>query len=104
MNCFAPMSYLTRSALWQLFKKAAIAALLFLLLLVIYGPGYAQETNPPAGKEDGKRLLILPYPFFNDTIGTGIGAAKSRALATLSRKIADEIKRLHNTSVGPCAG
>lgn len=75
MNCFAPMSYLTGSALWQLFKKAAIVALLFLLLLVIYGRGHAQETKSNPGVQEGKRLLVLPFPFFNDTIGTGLGTA-----------------------------
>lgn len=49
--------------------------LISIVLLFLCVPGYAQDTIPPA-EEIGykKRLLTLPYPFFNDTIGAGLGA------------------------------
>jgi hypothetical protein len=59
------------------------------------------------GCEAGETLLVKKSKI-REPVATenyeALVAAKSRALATLSRKIADEIKRLHNTSVGPCAG
>jgi hypothetical protein len=60
------------------------------------GAGFAEEAEEPSeaeadateveetaseteaerkAKEDFKRLLIIPYPFYNDTIGVGLGAA-----------------------------
>ncbi|MBK5095038.1 MAG: BamA/TamA family outer membrane protein [Deltaproteobacteria bacterium] len=36
--------------------------------------GYAEEAVPPAGPEPSRRFLAIPYPFFNDTIGAGVGA------------------------------
>ena len=33
----------------------------------------AEEEKPPTEEPESKRLLLLPYPFYNDTIGTGIG-------------------------------
>ena len=53
------------------------------------------------GREAGETLLVKKTktraPVATEDY-EALVAAKSRALATLSRKIADEIKRLHNTS------
>lgn len=38
-------------------------------------PVYAQEDLQDKDEQSSKRLLMLPYPFYNDTIGVGIGAA-----------------------------
>ncbi len=54
--------------------KRTLLTITVLLLLCI--PGYAQDAKP--SEEDGdsrKRLLTVPYPFFNDTIGSGLGVA-----------------------------
>lgn len=34
-----------------------------------------EASNGEAKQEKNKRLLLLPYPFFNDTIGAGVGVA-----------------------------
>lgn len=36
---------------------------------------YAEKQTPLSREPASKRLLLLPYPFFNDTIGSGIGVA-----------------------------
>ena len=38
-------------------------------------PGYAVDEKPSAEKHDYKRLLVIPFPFFNDTVGSGVGVA-----------------------------
>ena len=66
----------------------AVKAALCLLLTILYISAvnvYAAELellsteapnkNVENGQEKNKRLLLLPYPFFNDTIGAGIGVA-----------------------------
>jgi hypothetical protein len=55
----------------------------WLLLLAFFGlsvllvtPAASEEqTQPAETAPKDKRLLILPFPFFNDTIGIGVGAA-----------------------------
>jgi hypothetical protein len=78
--------------------------LLFILIVCLCGLSYAQETDSPSAEakneltaqraessgeaageaveneqagssEPFERLLIVPYPFFNETIGSGIGVA-----------------------------
>ena len=34
-----------------------------------------EASNEEEKQEKNKRLLLLPFPFFNDTIGTGVGVA-----------------------------
>ncbi len=38
-------------------------------------PVYAEEEVLPADETYPRRLLLVPYPFFNDTIGAGLGVA-----------------------------
>ena len=49
--------------------------IIFCSLFVIAAASAASDAGGESGDPPKKRLLILPYPFFNDTIGTGIGAA-----------------------------
>lgn len=55
--------------------------LLFFLLAHFISQGYAQESvgtfspKKPEGEGPGRRLLVMPYPFYNSTIGTGLGLA-----------------------------
>jgi hypothetical protein len=51
----------------------AIAAVI--ISLCFLSPAYAAEEGPPAEEPEGRRLLLVPYPFFNDTIGAGLGVA-----------------------------
>ncbi|MEJ2690819.1 MAG: hypothetical protein P8130_12900 [Deltaproteobacteria bacterium] len=39
------------------------------------GAASQEQPQPAETAPKGKRLLLLPFPFFNDTIGTGLGAA-----------------------------
>ncbi len=49
--------------------------LAFFVLIMICMPVYAQEDLVDTDEQSSQSLLILPYPFYNDTIGAGIGAA-----------------------------
>ena len=54
-------------------KKTILIALVILMLAV---PIFAEEIDLSADKSaPKKRLLLMPYPFFNDTIGSGLGVA-----------------------------
>ena len=70
--------------LHQVFKNLLVV--IMLIFFCISGSGgyagaYAAETElTPAAKEPAaerppKRLLVVPYPFYNSTIGTGLGVA-----------------------------
>ncbi len=60
--------------------KITLLTITVLLLLCI--PGCAQDTKPSEDKTDSKkRLLTVPYPFFNDTIGSGLGVAATRRVS-----------------------
>ncbi len=48
---------------------------LVLVLAILSVAAYAEEAPSPAGQEPFRRFLAIPYPFYNDTIGAGIGAA-----------------------------
>ena len=69
------ISHNNADAVWGSILKWTARCLLIFFLSALGFPGYAQEANPSVEKQDEKRLLILPYPFFNDTIGSGVGAA-----------------------------
>ncbi len=50
--------------------------LLIIVLLFFCTSVYAQDIDLAADKTvSKKRLLLMPYPFFNDTIGSGLGVA-----------------------------
>lgn len=55
--------------------RAAMISVLIFLILCVCGMGHAEESDKEQKEKDGKRLLVLPFPFYNDTIGGGIGAA-----------------------------
>ncbi len=53
-----------------------IFTLVFCIVLLLCNSSYAEDADSTADKpESGKRLLTVPYPFFNDTIGSGLGVA-----------------------------
>jgi len=47
----------------------------FFVLMMACLPAHAEVDMVDKDEPSPKRLLVLPYPFYNDTIGTGIGAA-----------------------------
>ena len=53
--------------------------LLILLLFAVHSYGHAEEIISevlvPAEEQNFKRLLVVPYPFYNESIGTGAGVA-----------------------------
>ena len=55
--------------------------LMLLILFFLYTPGYADDVkktdamDTPTPERPTKRLLVVPYPFYNSTIGTGLGVA-----------------------------
>ena len=54
--------------------KITLAFAIFALLCS--NPSYAGEEAPSGGgTEDEQRLLVIPFPFSNDTIGPGVGVA-----------------------------
>ncbi len=61
------------------FAVARICLLVFLavllaLVLLLPATSYSQDTPQDPGEgENKKRLLLLPFPFYNDTIGPGVG-------------------------------
>ena len=53
-----------------------IFTLVFCIVLLLGNSVNAEDTVAPAKEpESKKRLLTVPYPFFNDTIGSGLGVA-----------------------------
>jgi len=60
----------------KLFSTIRFAVIITAALSVFFlRPGYAVDEKPPAEKHDNKRLLVIPFPFFNDTVGSGVGVA-----------------------------
>lgn len=59
------------------FMRTKILLLAFFGLFALFVTGAASQEQPQPAETapKGKRLLLLPFPFFNDTIGTGLGAA-----------------------------
>jgi len=61
--------------------KRALIAIISLAAIVIFcsissvDPAYAEENVLPTNETYPRRFLIIPYPFFNDTIGAGLGVA-----------------------------
>ena len=61
-------------------KSLKVVALLFSAIIIFASPGYAEkmedtQSSQYSKTDKSKRLLILPYPFSNDTIGAGVGVA-----------------------------
>ena len=60
----------------KFFFTIRFAAIITAALSVFFlRPGYAVDEKPPAEKHDYKRLLVIPFPFYNDTVGSGVGVA-----------------------------
>ncbi len=60
----------------KLFFTIRFAAIItFALSFYFIVPGYAADEKPSVKNQDHKRFLVIPYPFFNDTVGSGIGVA-----------------------------
>ncbi len=59
----------------KIFRIIPILMALLLMLHVIE-PVHAEQTSQEAETSDSKkRLLVVPFPYFNDTIGSGLGVA-----------------------------
>lgn len=56
----------------KVFRSYVCSCLVILLFSI--GQAYAENT-PQAARGIPRRLLVIPYPFYNDTIGGGIGVA-----------------------------
>ena len=73
--------YRLRKRLLQTPALFSSCCLVFLFLIIFCASGVANEleimdaVEAPAGDQPAKRLLVVPYPFYNATIGTGLGVA-----------------------------
>jgi hypothetical protein len=72
-------SFFVYNSRWQV-KSLFVLAQFLILLQILVSTGYAQEAKYAQSTsyeeaDNSKRLLLIPYPFVNDTIGAGIGVA-----------------------------
>jgi hypothetical protein len=67
--------HVTRKRSQPKVQKAVTAAILFFGLLAVCSLGFAREPSSDSDQEKDRHLLVMPFPFYNDTIGAGAGAA-----------------------------
>jgi hypothetical protein len=64
-----------REGVWLGALKAGLVVLVAFGLLTVCSFGFAGEQDSDSKQGENKRLLALPFPFYNHTIGAGLGGA-----------------------------
>jgi hypothetical protein len=59
----------------RLIRKGLFALVVVLFSFCIFNSVYAAEESLSVEEPESRRLLLVPYPFFNDMIGAGVGVA-----------------------------